>query len=279
MIRLFLLVALVMCAFAANSLLNRIGIAWFGMAPIAFAVLRVAAGALMLWAIIAWQGRWPAMTGWRRLAGAAALAGYMTGFSLAYLTLDAGIGALILFGVIQTVIFGWTAATGQRIPPLRWIGAGIAFGGLCLLLWPGAGVAVPATGALAMAGAGIAWAIYTLLGRAETDALGASAVNFLLALPLVALFLPTAAAGTITPAGLATALAAGAITSGLGYAVWYRILPRLAATQAGIAQLSVPVLTVFAGAGLLGEPVDPRLVLAGALVVGGIALSLWRSAR
>lgn len=275
MVKTFALAMLTLSALAANAILNRVGVARYGMDPMVFAVLRVGAGAAMLWVLVAMR-RAPAprvLTG-RRIAGAAALTGYMVPFSWAYLTLDAGIGALILFGVLQIVVFGWALVRGQDIPVMRWLGALIALGGLALLVWPSAALALPLTGVLAMAAAGVAWAIYTLLGRGETDALAATAGNFVLALPLVLLALPWGGAGEFGVAGVVSAVTAGAVTSGLGYALFYRVMPDLPATLAGVAQLSVPVLTVAAGTLLLGEPLHLRMLVAGALVLGGIGVAL-----
>lgn len=275
MLKILLLVALTMCAFAANSILNRIGVGIYGMDPMDFAAIRVAAGAVTLWALVWLRGTvMPQLLSWRRIAGAVTLTGYMIGFSWAYLSLDAGLGALILFGVLQVVVFGWAVTARQTIPTRRWFGAVVAFVGLCVLLWPSGGQTVPPGGAIAMIVAGIAWAAYTLLGRTEPDALGATAANFLLCLPVVLLALPFSDIGSPGTPGIVTAILAGAVTSGLGYALWYRILPELPATLAGIAQLSVPVLTVIAGALVLTEPLTLRLVLAGLLVIGGIAISL-----
>jgi drug/metabolite transporter (DMT)-like permease len=275
MLRTFALVALTMCAFAANSVLNRIGVALQGMDPMDFATIRTAAGAAMLWALVAMrQAPRPPLLRPKRLFGALALAVYMIGFSWAYISLDAGLGALILFGVLQVVIFGWAVIEGSTIPPLRWVGAGIALIGLCVLLWPTGAAAVPFAGSLAMAAAGIGWAAYTLLGRAEADPLGATASNFLICLPIVACALVFSGTGPFNPAGTLTAVVAGAITSGLGYALWYRTLHALPTTVAGIAQLSVPVIAVAAGVLFLAEPLTMRLLIAGALVLGGITLSL-----
>jgi drug/metabolite transporter (DMT)-like permease len=198
----------------------------------------------------------------------------MVGFSWAYITLDAGLGALILFGVLQVVVFGWAVWEGQAIPMQRWLGAGIALVGLCVLLWPGGQAAVPLWGGVAMVIAGAAWAIYTLLGRASPDALGATAGNFLLCVPATGMAMLLAGQGAFPLTGTLTAVVAGAVTSGLGYALWYRVLPQLPTTVAGIAQLSVPVIAVLAGVLLLGEPLTMRLLAAGSLVLGGIGLSL-----
>ncbi len=273
--RLFLLVTLTMCAFAANSVLNRIGVALQGMDPMDFATIRTGAGAAMLWGLVALRrAPAPQVLSAKRLFGALALAIYMVGFSWAYISLDAGLGALILFGVLQVVVFGWAVVEGGTVPALRWIGAGIALVGLCVLLWPAGAATVPPGGAVSMAIAGAAWAVYTLLGRAEADPLGATASNFLLCLPLVAAVLLIAGVGSFNLAGTITAVIAGAITSGLGYALWYRTLPSLPTTIAGIAQLSVPVIAVGAGVLFLSEPLSLRLVVAGMLVLGGIGISL-----
>lgn len=273
--RTFALVALTMCAFAANSVLNRIGVALQGMDPLDFATVRTGAGAAMLWALVMLRkAPHPVVLSAKRFAGAAALTVYMIGFSWAYITLDAGLGALILFGVLQIVVFGWAVIEGGKIPILRWVGAAIALTGLGVLFWPGGATPVPFVGAISMAAAGVAWAIYTLLGRTESDPLGATASNFLLCVPLVAVAMIWVGVGPMPIAGVMTAVIAGSITSGLGYALWYRILPFLPTTTAGIAQLSVPVLAVTAGGVLLDEPLTLKLFAAGALVLGGIAVSL-----
>ena len=273
--RLFALVALIMCAFAANSILNRIGVALQGMDPMDFATVRTGAGAGMLWVLVMMRkAPRPVVFSAKRFAGAAALTVYMIGFSWAYITLDAGLGALILFGVLQVVVFGWAVFEGGTIPLLRWIGAVIAVLGLCVLLWPSGDQPVPLGGAISMTIAGAAWAVYTLLGRAERDPLGATASNFLLCLPLVAAAMIWTGVGDMPFPGVITAIIAGAITSGLGYALWYRALPSLPTTVAGIAQLSVPVIAVVAGVIFLGEPLTLRLIVAGSLVLGGIGVSL-----
>jgi drug/metabolite transporter (DMT)-like permease len=273
--RIFLLVAFTMTAFAANSILNRIGVARFGMDPMAFAVIRTLAGAAMLAILVLLRGS-GGLALWtrKRGAGALALAVYMIGFSWSYLTLGAGLGALILFAVLQVVMFGWAVVEGQRIPVIRWLGASVAMVGLVVLLWPGGATAVPLAGAFAMVLAGVAWGAYTLLGRGEADALASSAGNFILCSPMVAVVLLWSGGGAVTMPGAVVAVIAGAVTSGLGYALWYRCLPQLATVTAAIAQLSVPVIAVGAGVVLLSEPVTARIIIAGILVLGGIAISL-----
>jgi drug/metabolite transporter (DMT)-like permease len=271
--KLFFLVAITMAAFAANSILTRVGVAIYGIDPFVFSVIRVAAGALTLAALVMSRGTSPFIgltTKWR---GALALATYMLGFSWAYLSLDAGLGALILFGSLQIMMFGWAVWRGQQVPMMRIIGAFFAVIGLGVLLWPSGSTVVPMAGALAMIIATAGWAVYTILGQGARDPLAVSAGNFILCLPLVALSLLAADSFSVTIGGVIAAVAAGAVTSGLGYALWYRVLPLLPTTVAAVAQLSVPVIAVVCGALILGEPVSARMIAAGVLVLGGIALS------
>ena len=280
MLRLALLVVLTMAAFAANSLLNRAAVDSGAIGPSAFAVLRLLAGAAVLVALV--QARRQPLPLWhrRRWAGALSLAAYMAGFSAAYLTLDAGLGALILFGVVQITMFALGALGGARLAPAQIAGAGVAFAGLVWILWPAGGAPVPLSGGLWMVAAGIGWGVYTLSGRGEPAALPATAANFCLALPLAAL--PLVWVSDPVPAsvpGVALAALAGGVTSGLGYALWYSLVPRLSAATAATVQLSVPVIALTAGAALLGEAPGWRLILGAAVVLGGIALALPRPAR
>lgn len=275
--RLGLLAALVMSAFAANSLLNRAAVGGGLIEALPFSLLRVAAGALVLGLMA--RGR----PGPGNLMPALWLATYLIGFSLAYQELDSGVGALLLFATVQVTMLAGARLGGEPLPPRRLVGAALALTGLGALLLPGTG-AVPALGpALLMTVAGIGWGLYSLAGRTAHDPLRASAANFLLATPLVALAtLPLGLdLGRPTMAGIALALISGAVTSGLAYALWYAILPHLGAARAAVAQLSVPVLAIAAGAILLAEPLTLPAALAAAVVLIGVALASLpsRSAR
>ncbi|MEQ6248833.1 DMT family transporter [Sulfitobacter sp. HNIBRBA3233] len=267
--RLILLTLLTMTAFAANSLLTRAAVEPGHITPQGFAILRVAAGALTLGALVALRGGALPLLRLARLPGAVSLALYMTGFSLAYITLDAGLGALILFGVTQIVMFLHGAVTGA--PPTRRqiAGATLAFAGLALVLWPTRGAVSDPVGAALMVAAGIGWGIYTIVGRGAGDPLAATAANFILCLPLVVLAL--AAYGFEANAyGVSLSLFSGAATSGLGYALWYTILPRMKGATAAVVQLSVPIIAILGGAVLLGEAVSATVLIATVLVLGGI---------
>lgn len=273
--RLFLLITLTMLAFAANSVLNRMALVDGGTGPAAFAVVRLASGAIFLVGLahlrtgVAWRGP-------GRIWGAAMLALYVLGFSFAYVTLETGAGALILFGGVQITMFAGALARQERVPFQRWIGAAIAFVGLVVLLWPQAGWAPDVAGAGLMAAAAIGWGIYSLLGQRELNPLGATAANFSLALPVGVLAVVLFPDG-MTMRGAILALISGAVTSGAGYALWYSVLPRLGASVAAVSQLTVPLIAAAGGVVALGEPVSLRLMLAAALVLGGVAVSLFRS--
>ena len=79
--------------------------------------------------------------------------------------------------------------------------------------------------------------------------------------------------------GILLAVLSGAVTSGLGYALWYRVLPRLAASLAAVAQLTVPVIAAAGGVAFLGESPSARFALATALVLGGVGLSIAGRSR
>ena len=285
--RLFLLTTLTMVAFAANSVLNRMALAGGDIDAISFGSVRLMAGAVTLAVLsIVLRGGLP-LRGPGRMVGVLSLLVYVYGFSTAYRALDAGLGALILFGVVQITMFAGGLAAREAMPARRWVGAALAFGGLAWLLWPGSGPTVSLGHGLLMAAAGVGWGIYSLVGRRGGDALQTTAANFVLAAPLglaLGLGLPAGPQGTVAGTqGLALAVLSGAMMSGMGYALWYSLLPRLAASIAAVAQLTVPMIAMAGGMVFLGEALTARFALASALVLGGVAISVmpgrWRQGR
>ena len=276
--RLFLLTTLIMIAFADNSVLTRAALIGSEIDPLQFAWIRAGSGALALAAMVVLRDRKLSLMGPHRLAGAGSLALYMIAFSVAYVDLDAGAGALILFGMVQVTMFASAILAGEPIPVKRWLGAGLAFAGLVWLLWPeGAGQGSPLHGAI-MVAAGIGWGIYSLVGRKSGEPLRATAANFILVAPIcfAALVLMPVAPDAVpaTTKGVWLAIGSGVVTSAMGYALWYTVLPLLAATAAAVAQLTVPVIALAGGILFLGEALTLQFVIASALVLGGVALSL-----
>ena len=268
--RILLLTLLAMLGFAGNSLLCRLALKEGALDAASFTSLRLLFGALTLWLLV--------RLAQRRLAGnwlsALALFLYAAAFSFAYLRLDTGTGALLLFGAVQVgmVVAGWRR--GERLN--RWQGAGflLAIGGLLALLLPGAS-APDLLGALLMALSGLAWALYSLRARNTADPLAVTAGNFLLAAPLaLGLSLLQAAEVRWSGMGVFYAVVSGALTSGVCYAIWYSALRGLTAVQAGTVQLSVPILAALGGSLLLDEALSLRLALTALAVLGGIALML-----
>ena len=271
--QLFLLSVLTMCAFAANSILTRMAVDGGHIDPAGFALVRVGAGALVLAILVALRGGRLPLLRRNRIGGAVSLAVYMIGFSLAYLTLDAGLGALILFGVVQITMFTYAALAGAAPTARQITGAAAAFAGLVLVLWPDGQGSTDPIGAGLMVLAGIGWAAYTIIGRTSGDPLAATSANFLLCLPFM-LILPAFAGAHFSLTGLLLGALCGGVTSGLGYALWYAVLTRIDGGTAAVAQLSVPIIAILAGALLLGEPLSLTLIIATALVLGGIAWAI-----
>ena len=275
--RTLLLTALAMLAFAGNSLLCRLALRETAIDAASFTSLRLLAGALTLWLLLRLRRGDGALRG--NGFAAAALFAYAAAFSFAYLSLDAGVGALLLFGAVQVSMILWGLYRGERFKPMASAGLVLALGGLLALLLPGA-TAPPLGGALLMLLAGVAWGVYSLLGRGVADPLAATAGNFLRAVPL-ALLLSALLLGRAAwdGSGLVYALLSGALTSGIGYAIWYTALRGLKAFQAATVQLSVPILAALAGSLLLAEALSLRLLLSALAVLGGIALVLGAKQR
>ncbi len=275
------LTTLAMLAFAANSLLCRLALQQQGIDAASFASVRLVSGALVLWAIVRLRHRPAAATRTDWLA-ATMLWAYVAGFSFAYATLPAGSGALILFGAVQMTMFVVGLHGGERFTAVAWAGFALAVGGLLYLVSPGL-AAPPLAGTLLMAAAGIAWGVYSLRGRGAGEPVAATAGNFLRAAPLAlivsALSFFLSGPPHANANGVALAIASGAITSGLGYVIWYAALPHLSALRAATVQLSVPPLAALGGVWWLSEALSMRLVLSSAAILGGIALVLASRAR
>jgi drug/metabolite transporter (DMT)-like permease len=266
------LTAVAMLAFAANSLLCRLALRQDHIDPASFGAVRLAAGALVLACVMRSRREASSTPGdWR---AAIYLFAYVALFSFAYVPLAAGTGALILFGAVQLAMLGAGLLSGERFSLAGWLGMALALIGLAVLLLPGA-AAPSLLGALLMAGAGAAWGGYSLRGRGAADPVAATAASFLRAAPLgIVLALVFAARAHADARGVGLAVASGALTSGLGYVVWYAALRRLSALRAAVVQLSVPPIAAFGGVLLLGEAFSLRLGLASLAIIGGIALVL-----
>lgn len=268
--RLLLLTSLTMAAFAGNSLLCRMALKQTSIDPASFTTIRLLSGALTLWLLA--RARHGTAAGGGNWLSALALFAYAASLSFAYVGLSTAMGALLLFGAVQATMIGHGIRTGERLGRLQLAGLVLACGGLVGLLLPGLS-APPLLDSALMLGSGVAWGIYSLRGKGAGNPTRVTAGNFLRAAPIaVALNLFMMNDTSLDQAGIGYALLSGALTSGMGYAIWYRVLPALKATHASIVQLSVPVIAALGGIVFLGEALTWRLAWASAAILGGIAL-------
>jgi drug/metabolite transporter (DMT)-like permease len=270
-VRIVLLTALAMLAFAGNSLLCRVALRDTAIDAASFTAIRIVSGALMLAILLKARSARP-MAGGSWLAGLM-LFSYAAFFSFAYRELSAATGALLLFGAVQMTMMGFGLFSGERLGGIKLAGLALAIAGLVTLLLPGL-AAPPLVGAAFMVAAGASWGIYSILGKRLGDPTAATGGNFMRAVPFAAaLGLAAMNHSSVDLHGALYAVLSGAITSGLGYALWYAALPALTSTSAAIIQLSVPALAALGGTLLLSEPVTTRLLIASAAILGGIAIT------
>jgi drug/metabolite transporter (DMT)-like permease len=267
------LTAVALTAFAGNSVLCRLALGAHTIDAAGFTAVRIAAGAIVL-ALLRALTR-PSGEPRHDPLAPLLLFAYAAAFSFAYRSLAAGTGALILFGAVQATMMIAALLASERPRPVEIAGLLIALAGLVYLVLPGLHAPSP-VGATLMACAGVAWGFYSVRGRGSRAPLADTAWNFAWALPvaLAVLFLDRGELH-VTAGGAGWAALSGAITSGLGYVVWYAALGRLTTVRAATVQLAVPVLAALGGVVFLGERVTLRLLVAALLILGGIGVTLW----
>ncbi len=271
-LRLIALTSLALLAFAANSILCRLALRETAIDPATFTSVRLISGALALALIVGLRGTHPLRGG--NWLSAAALFAYAAAFSFAYTQLSTGSGALLLFGAVQTTMLLWGWHRGERLSALQGSGIALALCGLVGLVFPGIS-APPLQAAALMLGAGLAWGIYSLRGRGGTNPLSATTGNFFRAVPLALLASALLREQFHFDArGVAFACTSGALTSGVGYAIWYAALRDLDATRAAVVQLCVPALAAAGGVLFLGENLGLRLIMASLAILGGVGLAI-----
>ena len=275
--RILILTLLAMIAFASNSLLCRLALKQTGIDAASFTFIRIFSGAGALWLIMKMRrATWKEEGSW---SSALALFIYAAAFSFAYLDLSAGTGALLLFGAVQATMILWGFRKGERLDAIQMVGLIFAVTGLVVLMFPGLS-APPLLGSILMLGAGVAWGIYSLRGKGEKNPVSVTGGNFVRAVPFAAAACIISVPWIhVDPAGVSYAMISGAITSGLGYVIWYSALPGLKAASAATVQLSVPVLAATGGILLLAEPLTLRYLLASIAILGGIALVVLEKNR
>ncbi len=263
---------LALVAFAANSVICRLALKDAAIDPGLFTSIRLLSGAVVLIILVflTKDKRDDASKGsWR---SAAMLFMYAAAFSYAYVSLETGIGALIIFGVVQITMIASSLISGYRMNNLEWSGILLALAGFLYLLLPGAS-APSLSGFILMALSGIGWGIYSLRGKNSKDPLADTAYNFLRSLPFLILLLYfLAQESNYSAKGILLALLSGIVTSGIGYTIWYAALKGLSSVQASVVQLLVPVLAAIGGILFIGELISLRLMVSSLMILGGILL-------
>jgi len=265
-----ILTGLALIAFAANSVLCRIALGNEAIDASSFTVIRLLSGAFVLLIIISTTGRAKEVSTKGSWAASFMLFLYAVTFSYAYISLDTGTGALILFGSVQITMIFLSHLSGTRLLITEWTGVVIAFIGFIYLILPS--VTMPSvSGFLLMTVAGIAWGFYTLKGRGSKNPLMDTAYNFIRTIPFI-LILAISTIDNInySSEGIVLAVISGGITSGIGYTIWYVALGGISSTQAAVLQLSVPVIAALGGVVFASESITFRFTISAAMVLGGI---------
>ena len=262
-------------AFAGNSVLCRLALGGNAIDAASFTVIRLLSGIVVLTVILATTSRNRKAASKGSWLASLMLMLYAVTFSFAYLTLATGTGALILFGAVQLTMIFAGIRVGERPPAGAWFGILLAVGGFIYLIFPGLTAPSP-LGAALMTMAGIAWGLYSLKGRKVTDATATTMGNFVRTVPFALMVsLVFLMRFDLSSEGAVLAILSGAITSGIGYVIWYAALPGLASIHAATVQLSVPVLAALGGTLFLSESLTLRLLLAAIAILCGIAIVLW----
>jgi drug/metabolite transporter (DMT)-like permease len=269
----FILTLSALLAFAGNSVLCRLALGARAIDAYSFTAVRLGSGALALMLLNMWRQplRVPTNGSWR---GALFLLLYALPFSIAYIRLDAGTGALLMFAAVQLTMIGSGLRSGERLLPLEWLGLLGAIGGIIYLVFPGLTAPNP-IGAILMIAAGVSWGGYSSIGKMAGDPISVTAGNFQRAALLV---VPAAVLGwpwlSLSFRGVLLAAASGVLASGLGYTAWYAALKYLPVTRAALVQLSVPVIAAAGGVTFLGETITIRLISASAVILGSVVLAI-----
>ncbi|WP_369854778.1 DMT family transporter [Candidatus Thalassolituus haligoni] len=272
--------ALVLLAFAANSLLCRWALREYSFDSESFTIIRLVAGAVILSVLLWYQNirlgsRNCVCPNSRRfwLLGLGLFV-YASAFSMAYVSLDTGVGAFVLFATVQLGLQWVNIWRGARPGAWQLVGMLVSITGLALLLLPGSALS-SWWAVLLMVTAALGWTGFVVLGQGSSTPLADVQAAFVAASLLSILLIPF----TVEPElsnwrPLLLAVISGAIASGLGYFGWYRVLPWLGIHRAAQVQLLVPGLAVLMGALVLSERLTTLMLLAMGLIVAGVLIAI-----
>ena len=266
----FFYTTIALFAFAGNSVLCRLALGEHAIDAANFTIIRLFSGIFVLAIIIKTVGVKKTSVARGSWKASLMLFIYAVTFSFAYISMETGVGALVLFGSIQITIILASLLEGNKLHRSEWLGLFISFFGLVYLMMPKLG-APSFLGFFLMIISGCAWGFYTLLGRQSQDPLCDTAYNFFRTLPLVLILLVmTYSYSNLSQEGIILAILSGGLASGLGYTIWYMALKGLRTTQAAVVQLLVPVIAAIGGVVFAHETISLRLLFSSLAILGGI---------
>ena len=275
--RFIILVFISLLFLSANSILCRMAISTQNIDAFSFTILRIFSGAILLLIIYFYKNRTLNFDMKKNWLSSFMLFLYAICFSYSYVNMFAGIGTLILFAVVQLSMILIAIFYKESFSINKILGIIVAFAGLVYLLYPKEDFSISFFHAFLMIISGIAWAIYTVIGKSSTNALFNTTDNFFKASIFVVLFtiffIDSLKLDFYTSI---LAISSGAITSALGYLIWYEILPKMQIITASVLQLIVPILAIFLSVIILDEVLSFELLISTFVILFGIFIALFR---
>lgn len=182
---------------------------------------------------------------------------------------------------VLTAVVAHFATADEKLSGHRLAGVLVGLGGVAVLAGPaafGAGAELP--GILAGLGACLSYAVAGVWGRRFrrlgvpplAAAAGQTTASCLLALPLVLLLDRPWHLPPPGPEVILAVLALGLISTGIAYALFFRLLAEAGATNTALVTQLVPVMAILLGVLVLGEALLPRHLAGMALIALGFAL-------
>ena len=274
-LKLFILIFIALLFLAVNSILCKMAISTQNIDAFSFTILRIFSGAILLLGIYFYKNRNFKFDMKKNWISSFMLFLYAICFSYSYINMFAGIGTLILFAVVQLSMILIALFYREKLTINKILGIIVAFSGLVFLLYPKEDFSLSFFHTFLMIISGIAWAIYSVIGKSSTNALLNTTDNFFKAtiftIIFMVFFIKELKLDLYTSF---LAVISGAITSALGYLIWYKILPKIQITTASILQLIVPILAIFLSVIVLDEKFSFELGISTFIILFGIFLAL-----
>ena len=274
-IKLFVSIFIALLFLATNSILCKMAISTQNIDAFSFTFLRIFSGTVLLLCIYFYKNKNLKLSFKKNWISSFMLFLYAICFSYSYINMFAGIGTLILFAVVQLSMILIALFYKEKLTINKILGIIVAFAGLVFLLYPKEDFSLSFFHTFLMIISGIAWAIYSVIGKSSTNALLNTTDNFfkatIFAIIFMLFFINEFKFDLYTSF---LAILSGSITSGLGYLIWYEVLPKIQITTASVLQLIVPILAIFLSVIILDEKFSFELGISTFIILFGIFLAL-----